>query len=181
MAKQHPCITDKIAEFINEQSIFFVATAAPGGTVNISPKGMDSFRILDDHRIAWLNLTGSGNETAAHLHQLNRMTIMFCAVSGNPLILRLYGKAREVKTSDADWAEMYSQFAPLPGCRQIFDLNVETIQTSCGMGVPLFNYEGDRDQLIDWAVKKGETGIKQYWAEKNQTSIDGLPTKILNP
>jgi len=179
MAKQYPAITDKLSEFIADQKIFFVATAADKGRVNVSPKGMDSLRVINKNRVIWLNVTGSGNETAAHIKQLNRMTIMFCAFSNEPIILRLYGNAREIKPGEKEWTELYSLFTPLPGCRQIFDLQVEMVQTSCGMAVPLFNFEEQREQLNNWAEKKGEEGIKQYWKDKNQLSLDGFPTNII--
>ena len=179
MAKQCPAITDKLSAFIADQKMFFVGTAAEVGRVNISPKGMDSLRVINQNRVVWLNLTGSGNETAAHINQLNRMTIMFCAFNGEPMMLRLYGKAREIKPGDNEWAKLYSLFTPLPGSRQIFDLEVEMVQTSCGMAVPLFNFEEQRDQLNNWADKKGEEGIKKYWEDNNQVSLDGFPTNII--
>ncbi|HYQ70888.1 MAG TPA: pyridoxamine 5'-phosphate oxidase family protein, partial [Gammaproteobacteria bacterium] len=138
----------------------------------------DSLRVIDSNRVVWLNLTGSGNETAAHVREFNRMTLMFCAFEGNPLILRLYGTARAIHRHDPDWADCYTLFNPLPGARQIFDMQVDLVQTSCGMGVPLFTCAGDREQLIDWATRKGEPGLKQYREEKNRTSLDGKPTYI---
>jgi len=179
MAKQYPGITEKLASFIAEQKIFFVATAAKQGSVNISPKGMDSLRVLNDKRVVWLNVTGSGNETSAHIQQLNRMTLMFCSFSGEPMILRLYGKATEITPTDKDWNALYSLFAPLPGCRQIFELNIDLVQTSCGMAVPSFDFVDERIQLNNWAEKKGEEGIRQYWQDKNQLSLDGYPTNIM--
>ena len=136
MAKQSAELSERLIEFIAAQRIFFVATAAADGRVNLSPKGMDSLRVLGDKRVIWLNVTGSGNETAAHVAQNPRMTIMFCAFDGDPLILRIYGKARAVHHNDADWNDLFARFDPLPGARQIFDLSVETVQTSCGMAVP---------------------------------------------
>ena len=179
MGKKYKEITDELNAFIEAQRLFFVGTAAADGRINVSPKGMDSLRVLDCNRIIWLNLTGSGNETAAHIRELNRMTLMFCAFEGSPLILRVYGTARVVHTHDAQWQELYSHFRPLPGARQIFDMNIDLVQTSCGMGVPLFDYAGDRKQLIDWATRKGDAGLRQYWEEKNLTSLDGKPTHIL--
>lgn len=179
MAKLYPGLTEQLTSFIAEQKIFFVATAVEQGSVNVSPKGMDSLRVLNDKRIVWLNVTGSGNETSAQLQQLNRMTLMFCSLTGDPLILRLYGKATEITPTDKNWDELYSLFSPLPGCRQIFDLDIDQVQTSCGMAVPLFDYVGEREQLNKWAEKKGEEGIKQYWQDKNQLSLDGYPTDIM--
>lgn len=179
MGQRYSEISDKHAAFIAAQKIFFVGSAAEHGTINISPKGMDSFRLLDKNRIAWLNVTGSGNETAAHIEQQPRMTVMFCAFEGSPMILRLYGKARAIHRKDAEWQSLAGLFPPLPGARQIFDLHVELVQTSCGMAVPYFSYTGPRDQLRDWAEKKGDSGIRQYWQEKNQTSLDGYPTGVV--
>ncbi len=179
MARRFPSISDKLRQFIEAQKIFFVATAAADGRINLSPKGMDSLRVLGPNRVVWLNLTGSGNETAAHLRESPRMTIMFAAFDGEPMILRLYGTARAIHHGDAEWQELAGHFPPLPGARQIIDLNVDLVQTSCGMGVPLFDYRGDRALLGQWAQKKGDDGIRRYWAEKNQVSLDGRPTGIL--
>jgi hypothetical protein len=179
MAKQYESLSEKHISFIAEQKIFFVGTATVDSRVNISPKGMDSFRVLDRNRIAWQNLTGSGNETAAHVQLLPRMTIMFCSFEGAPQILRLYGKAKAVHKSDAEWGELYGLFEPLPGTRQIFDMHIEMVQTSCGMAVPLYSYESDRDELLNWAAKQGEVGIAKYWRDKNQQSIDGIQTGVV--
>lgn len=179
MGKQASEISDRNIQFINNQKIFFVGTASQDSRVNISPKGMDSFKVLGPNRVIWLNVTGSGNETAAHLQTDNRMTIMFLAFDGSPDILRLYGQATAVHKNDEQWDELYQRFDALPGARQIFDLSVDLVQNSCGMSVPLFNYQEDRNQLKDWSKKQGEEGIKQYWAKKNQTSLDGVETNIL--
>tara|TARA_R110001583_G_scaffold93764_1_gene236958 strand:- start:2522 stop:3082 length:561 start_codon:yes stop_codon:yes gene_type:complete len=180
MGQQYSEISDKLQQFINEQKIFFVGTATADSRVNISPKGMDSLKIINENRVVWLNVTGSGNECAAHIQQNNRMTILFTAFVGNPLILRLYGKAKVIHINDAEWQALFSLFEPIAGARQIFDLNVDLVQTSCGMGVPFFDYVEEREQLKDWAIKKGDTGIKEYWQTKNQQSIDGIPTNILS-
>ena len=172
-------ITDKLTEFIEDQKIFFVGTATADSKVNISPKGMDSLRVLGKNRIVWLNVTGSGNETAAHIQEHPRMTIMFAAFEGTPMILRLYGVAKVIHKNDPQWNELFPLFTPLPGARQIFDLSVELVQTSCGMAVPLFDQLGDRDLLKNWASKKGEVGLQDYWSEKNQLSLDGIPTNIV--
>lgn len=132
--------------------------------------------MLDSNRVIWLNVTGSGNETAAHLQTHPRMTIMFAAFEGAPMILRLYGNARTINHGDADWNELYRHFPPNPGARQIFDLHVELVQTSCGMAVPFFDYAEEREQLNNWATNKGEEGIKAYWQEKNKLSLDGKLT-----
>lgn len=179
MGQQFNALSEKHMEFIAEQKIFFVGTACAESRVNVSPKGMDSFRVIDTNRVAWLNLTGSSNETSAHVQQDPRMTIMFCAFDGPPLILRLYGNAKVVHRTDDEWGELSSLFPPIPGARQIFDVTIDLVQSSCGMAVPYFSYVGDRELLREWATKKGEDGLRRYREEKNQTSIDGLPTHIV--
>ncbi len=179
MGQQYREISDKNRQFIEQQKIFFVGTATADSRVNVSPKGMDSLRVLGPNRVIWLNVTGSGNETAAHVQQDPRMTIMFAAFCGNPNILRLYGQARTVHKNDPDWAELASHFKPIPGARQIFDLNVDLVQNSCGMAVPYFEYVEERNQLRDWAVKQGDEGLENYWRKKNLASIDGIATGIV--
>ncbi len=179
MATQYPNLSETLQDFITAQKIYFVATAAKDGRVNVSPKGMDTFCILDKNHVSWLNLTGSGNETAAHLQDINRMTIMFCAFEARPMILRLYGSATVFHPRDPQWSEKLSLFPELPGSRQVFEMTVDLVQTSCGFAVPLFDYKEDRDNLTKWAENKGEEGIEAYWQEKNQLSLDGKPTGIL--
>lgn len=179
MAQQFSELDDKHIQFILAQKIFFVGTAGESGRVNVSPKGMDSFAVLDSKRIAWLNVTGSGNETATHVQQSPRMTIMFCSFDGDPMILRIYGSAKVIHRADPEWAGLIEQFNPLPGARQIFEVSLDLIQTSCGMSIPFFEYTGEREQLNDWAKNKGEAGIREYWAKKNTTSIDGVPSNII--
>lgn len=179
MAQQYSEISEKLQSFIQQQMIFFTATASKDGRVNVSPKGIDSLRVVNSKQVLWLNLTGSGNETSAHVQELPRMTLMFMALTGSPMILRLYGTARVFHQNDDQWHELYSRFNPVPGARQIFELNVDMVQTSCGMGVPLFDYAGEREQLTDWAIKKGDVGLEKYWREKNQQSIDGKATNII--
>lgn len=178
MGKRFDSIGDSHRDFIGRQKVFFVGTAAPDGRVNVSPKGMDSLRVLDANRVVWLNYTGSGNETAAHLRECDRMTIMFCALEGSPLILRLYGRARAVHPRDDDWASLANLMPVGEGARQFFDMRVDLVQTSCGFGAPLYEYKGERGALEAWAAKKGREGIEAYWAEKNRTSIDGRDTGI---
>ena len=178
MAKRYPEISEKLKLFIESQKMFFVATASAESRVNVSPKGMDSFRVMDQNRIVWLNVTGSGNETSAHVQENPRMTIMFAAFEGKPMILRLYGKAKVIHKNDSGWDDLYPMFNGMLGARQIFDLNVDLVQTSCGMSVPLYDYIDDRTLLGDWAEGRGEEGIQDYWKEKNQISIDGKPTNI---
>ncbi|MBF0234353.1 MAG: pyridoxamine 5'-phosphate oxidase family protein [Desulfamplus sp.] len=179
MGQQFKELSDKHIQFIKGQKIFFVGTATADSRVNVSPKGMDSFRVLSNSRVAWLNVTGSGNESSAHVQQNPRMTIMFCAFDGPPLILRLYGTPRVVHRTDPEWDDLFRRFVPLPGARQVFDVRIDLVLTSCGMGVPNFSYAGDRELLSDWATKKGDEGLKQYWEEKNQISIDGIFTHIV--
>ena len=179
MGKQFDALNDQHKAFIAEQKLFFVATAASQGRVNVSPKGMDSLRVIDSRKLVWLNVTGSGNETAAHVVSNPRMTIMFAAFEGKPLILRVYGEARAVHRQDEDWRALSALFPSTPGARQFFVLDIELVQNSCGMAVPLFDYVGERNLLSQWAEKKGESGIEAYWREKNQASIDGLPTHIV--
>ncbi|MEY4903400.1 MAG: hypothetical protein RLZZ292_1215 [Bacteroidota bacterium] len=178
MAKKLPSITSELQQFIERQHLFFVGTAMSEGHVNVSPKGMDSLRILDANRVVWLNVTGSGNETAAHLLETNRMTILFCAMEGNPLILRLFGSAKTYHERDVEFSELLPLFPKYAGARQIFDLHVELVQTSCGMAVPFMDYQSERESLNNWAVKQGDEGIKKYWAQKNTLSLDGQPTGI---
>ncbi len=176
MADFYDSITDRQREFIEQQHVFFVGTAARDGRVNISPKGLDSLRVLGPSRVAWLNLTGSGNETAAHLLDTNRMTLMFCSFDRTPLILRLYGTATEVQPDQAAWSELAEHFPDLPGARQIFDVDVDLIQKSCGYAVPQMTFDDDRDLLTSWAAKRGPAGISAYHQQKNLASIDGFPT-----
>ncbi|MDE2342714.1 MAG: pyridoxamine 5'-phosphate oxidase family protein [Betaproteobacteria bacterium] len=178
MGQRFQALTDRHCEFIGKQKLFFVGTATGESRINISPKGMDTFRILANDRVLWLNVTGSGNESAAHVQQDPRMTVMFCAFDGDPMILRLYGSAKVVHRSDPQWAALAERFPSLPGARQLFDMKVELVQTSCGTGVPYFAYQGERGFLNEWAFRKGEEGLRRYWAEKNRFSIDGIPTFV---
>ncbi|MBI1308005.1 MAG: pyridoxamine 5'-phosphate oxidase family protein [Bacteroidetes bacterium] len=169
----------KHINFIADQHVFFVATSPKdGGFINLSPKGLNSFRVLDEKTVLWLNLTGSGNETAAHILEDDRMTIMFCAFEGSPLILRLYGHCRAVHQYDEEWHSMYSQFDPIAGARQIMVMRLSRVATSCGYGVPYLEYSHERTEMRAWAEKKGEEGIKEYWKSKNEISLDGKPTRI---
>lgn len=181
MARTYTEINAEQRRFIEAQKVFFVATAARDGRINVSPKGMDTLRVLGPGRVVWLNLTGSGNETAAHVIGDGRMTIMFCAFEGAPLILRLYGRARLCAPEDPRWAELASLFPPLPGARQVFELDVDLVKTSCGYGVPLYDFTGERDELRKWSERLGPDGIKRYWEEKNAASLDGMPTDKKKP
>lgn len=179
MGQKYLQLSEKLIDFIQQQQMYFVGTAPKDGPVNISPKGLDTFKIINKKSVMWLNLTGSGNETSAHIQAFSRMTIMFIAYQGNPMILRLYGKARVIHKLDDEWQESYSHFDDYIGARQIFVLDIELVQTSCGMAVPLFDYKQQRDQLVKSFVRKGEEATKSYWVEKNQLSIDGLTTNIV--
>lgn len=177
MANFLPALTSAIKEFISEQKMFFTATAPMSdGRVNTSPKGMDSFRILDDKTVAYLDLTGSGNETAAHIQENGRLTIMMCSFSGAPLILRLYGKGEVIKMHADRWKELSPLFPQYVRARQIIVLHIESVQTSCGFGIPIYEYQEERTRLTTWTKPES---VEDYWRENNQESIDGLPTYIL--
>ena len=178
MAKLYNQITEPLKAFIEQQKIFFVATADTDGRINLSPKGGDSLRVLDGNRVIWLNLTGSGNETAAHMRVQNRITIMFCSFTASPMILRLYGKGAIIHEDSPAWPELITRFPGSTGARQVFDIAVDLAQTSCGFQVPFYEFKGDRDTLTKWADGKGRDGIRQYWREKNARSLDGKPTGI---
>ena len=179
MSKQLPKITLELQEFIKEQKIFFVGTAAQDGRVNVSPKGHDTLRVLNANKLIWLNLTGSGNETAAHLLKSNRMTIMFCAFNGKPLILRLYGHAKIYHERDVKFHDYINLFKENTGSRQIIELEVDLVQTSCGYSIPFMDFKEERGLLNSWAKKQGKEKIEAYWQEKNAKSIDGFDTNIL--
>ncbi len=178
MAKIFDQISDELKEFITHQNIFFVGTAAQEGRVNISPKGMDTFRVIHKNCIVWLNLTGSGNETAAHILKNNRMTIMFCAFEGKPLILRLYGSAKIYHQNEDTYQKYITLFPETPGSRQIIEMHVDMVQTSCGYAVPFMEFNEERTQLKSWAEKQGEDRLKVYRKEKNATSIDNFDTGL---
>ena len=180
MAKFYPALTPELTAFIHKQKVFFVATAAPGARINLSPKGLDSLRVLDAHTLAYLDLTGSSAETAAHLRTAPRMTMMFCSFSADALLLRIYGQGESVLPRDPGWAELRALFPEHPGARQIVLMQVESAQTSCGAGVPLMGYAGERGSLSEWAHKKGKAGLAEYRREKNALSIDGLPTGLVD-
>ncbi len=179
MARFYPQLEPKHRDFIAAQKIFFTASGTPTSRINLSPKGMDSLRVLSPSRVAYLDLTGSGNETAAHLKHDGRLTLMWTSFDADPLILRAYGRGRAVRRQDADWVELRAQFPALPGERQLIVLDIESVQTSCGYAVPMYTYVGERETLARWAEKKGAVGLLEYWREKNQVSIDGLPTHLL--
>ncbi len=166
--------------FIEKQPMFFVASAGAKGRVNLSPKGMDTLRIVDDQKITWLNLSGSGNETAAHVQENGRMTLMFCAFEGEARILRVYGNAKVLHPRDEAWAARLRDFPAIAGSRQVFDLDIDLVQTSCGTGVPLMDFRKSRgeEELVPFYEEMGEEGVKDYWRRKNLETIDGTATGI---
>jgi hypothetical protein len=176
MGKVYDGIDSALESFIGRQHVFFVGTApgSPEGHLNVSPKGLDTFRILGPKSVAYLDLTGSGIETVAHLRENGRITLMFCAFEGRPLIVRLYGRGRVVEPGDADWDGLIARFPEYPGARSVVVVAVERIADSCGFAVPVYQYQGERPQLIDYAVRKGPDGLERYKARKNRASIDGL-------
>lgn len=178
MSKKFNQLTADHIQFIESQKIFFVATALDKGTINLSPKGMDTFRVVDHQKVVWLNLTGSGNETAAHLQFNPRITIMFCSFESKPLILRIYGNAKVYHEQDSNWEKYINMFPKILGSRQIIDIEIELIQTSCGYSIPLMEFKSERITLRKWAENKGIDKIKAYQQEKNTISLDGLPTGL---
>lgn len=180
MGKEQAQIGEEHMDFIKDQKMFFVCTAplSAEGHINVSPKGYDCFRILSPTRVGYLDIIGSGNETSAHLLENGRITFMFCAFDGPPKILRLYGKGRTVLPTDEEWKTLSQHFTILPATRQIIVAEIYKVKSSCGFGVPLYNYEEDRDHAFKWAEKKGEEGLADYKKEKNMISMDGLTTPI---
>ncbi len=177
MGQVFDALNDRLAGFIRAQHVFFVATAplAGDGLVNLSPKGLDTFAVLDEHRVAYLDITGSGVETIAHLRENGRIVIMFCAFEGKPRILRLHGRGRAVVPGDAAFDELAQCFPPRPGVRSVIDVDLTRISDSCGFGVPRMDYREERDELDAWARAKGPDRLAAYRAKKNATSLDGLP------
>jgi len=178
MAQQLPALTDSLTSFIGKQPIYFCGTAMASGRVNVSPKGGDSLRVINPNCVVWQNYTGSGNETAAHLHDNDRMTLMFCSFEKKPLILRLYGHARAVHPRDDDWQTYSAMFPANPGSRQFFVMDIDLVQTSCGFAVPYMDFIDHRDTLDVKAGQLGDEGLRQYWDDNNRISIDGADTGI---
>ncbi len=177
MADRFTSLRPDLAQWWREQPMFFVATApsGDGGHVNLSPKGHDTLRVLDPERVAYLDLTGSGVETIAHLRDNGRITLMACAFGGNPRISRIYGRGTVHLVGTAEFDALAPEFPTLPGRRSIIEVEVERVTTSCGYAVPLMDLVDDRERLLDWAGAKGDDGIAEYWGKKNAESIDGLP------
>ena len=178
MAEFFDRISDDHRAFIARQPVFFVATAAEGARVNLSPKGMDSFRVLDERRVAYLDVGGSGNETNAHLLADGRITVMFCAFESPALIMRLYGRGRPVLPQDANWDALAARFTLLPGTRQIFEIAVDQVQTSCGWGVPHMTLERERETLRKFGAKFTPEQLLGVFQQANARSIDGLPARV---
>lgn len=180
MGKFHDRIQPAHRDFIGKQHLFFVATAplSAGGHVNVSPKGLDCFRVLSEHEVAYMDLISSGNETSAHTLENGRITLMFCSFEGAPNILRLYGRGRTVLRDTEDWERYAPHFTLYPSTRQIIVADISLVQTSCGFGVPLYDFAGHRDIHFQWAEKKGAAGLYEYVQEKNLRSMDGLPTDL---
>ncbi|MBI2711035.1 MAG: pyridoxamine 5'-phosphate oxidase family protein [Actinobacteria bacterium] len=176
MAKELPALPDHLIDWVLAQPVFFVATApsGSGGHVNVSPKGLDCLRVLGPTRVAYLDLTGSGAETIAHLRDNGRITLMWCAFEGAPRILRFAGRGEAVAVGDPRFAELTARFPDHPGARSVVVVDADRIATSCGYAVPLMRLEGERDDLVRWAEHRGRDGLERYWADKNAASIDGL-------
>jgi hypothetical protein len=176
MGKLFDGIDDKLAAWIGAQHVFFVATAPrEGGHVNLSPKGLDSFAVLGPRSVAYLDVVGSGAETIAHLRENGRITLMFCAFEGLPRIVRLYGRGEVLEPDDAEFAALVARFPRYPSTRSVVRVALSRIADSCGYGVPLYRYEGERSQIADWAERKGAEGLRVYQLERNRASLDGLP------
>jgi hypothetical protein len=176
MAEFSDHLTDAHVAMISRQSVFFIATAAADARINLSPKGYDAFRVLSPNRVAWLDLAGSGNETHAHLVADGRITIMMCNFQQPALILRIYGQGRPVLPQDADWDELSTRFNLLAGTRQIFDVAVQSVQTSCGWGVPVMALDHERDTLVRYHAQQ-DPAAWEAKAKSRTRSIDGLPVR----
>lgn len=177
MGHTHTDLDADLRAFIEQQHMFFVATApsARGGHINLSPKGLDALRVIGPREVAYLDCIGSGAETIAHVRENGRITLMFCAFAGRPNIVRLYGAGEVIEPQDPPFEPLLGLFGALPGARAIIRVRVQRIADSCGFGVPLYDYRGQRAQLTDWAAKKDATALRAYQRQKNASSIDGLP------
>ncbi len=173
-------LNSTLTKFIENQPLFFVATAGREGRVNLSPKGMDTLKVIDENNIAWLSLTGSGNESAAHVLETKRMTIMFCAFNGDAMILRTYGEAEVLYPHNEGWEKAIAAFPAIAGSRQIFNLQIDLVQTSCGTGVPIMHFHKGRaeEELVPYFDDLGPEGTEKFWRKRNVVSIDGKPTGI---
>jgi hypothetical protein len=179
MANITESLNQEDKDFITKQKMFFVSSSPKKGKINLSPKGLDdTFKIIDDNTILWLNYFGSGNETAAHLLEDNRMTIMFCAFEGEANILRLYCTARAIQEKDEEWDKYISNFSVSRAARQVFEVTIHNVNNSCGMGVPLYEFQGQRNELTDFYDNSSKEKHIEYMKRKNQISFDGKPTKL---
>ena len=179
MATKYEKLNKEIKNFIEKQKIYFVSTTTKDGYINLSPKGMNSLKILDDNRVIWLNSTGSTNESSTNIQRDNRMTIMFCSFEEEALIVKLFGKAKVIHKNDKEWTELSKLLPEIPGARQIFDIDLELIITVCGSAVPFFEYKAERENLNQYWIKAGNVGLHEYWKKKNQISLNGYETFIL--
>ena len=179
MAIKFESINKAHRDFIEKQKMFVIGSAGADGFINVSPKGMDTLRILDDKTVIWLNYTGSGNETSAHVQENGRMTIMFNSYDNAPMIMKLYGQAEVFHSADNDWDELIAHFPKTEGARQIFKLHVELLLTSCGYAVPKYDFVEERKTLEKWVEKKGKEGIKEYWQENNLETLNGVKTNVM--
>ncbi len=181
MADFYECLDDRLQAFIERQPVFFIATAPADGRINLSPKGLDTLRVLDHRTVAYLDLTGSGNETAAHLAADGRATLMFCNFHRKPMIMRLYGHGRIVRHGSDEWEALIGRFELLPGARQLIVIDIASAMTSCGYAVPLMELVAERPTLRKWTEHQGEAGLRDYREQYNRHSIDGLPAPALEP
>ena len=181
MAEFFSELTESHRNALETAPVFFVATAPSEGRINLSPKGMDSLRVLSPSQIAYLDLTGSGNETAAHLMENERITLMVCSFTRTALILRVYGKAKNVQPGDEEWDTLLARFPAMAGTRQIFVIDIESVQTSCGYAVPQMEMVAERQTLLKWAKGQSDEGLAEYRSRKNMVSIDGRPTGLYSP
>jgi len=179
MAIKFESINKEHKAFIEKQKMFVIGSAGADGFINVSPKGMDTLRILDDKTVIWLNYTGSGNETSAHVQENGRMTIMFNSYDNTPMIMKLYGQAKVFHSADKDWNTLIAHFPKTEGARQVFKLHVELLLTSCGYAVPKYEFVEERKTLEKWVEKKGQKGIKEYWQENNLETLDGVKTNVM--
>ena len=182
MSRSFSTIDAKTAKFIRQQQMFFVATAplSAEGHINLSPKGLDSFRILDEKTVAYLDLTGSGIETVAHLKENGRIVVMFCAFAGAPNILRLHGRGEVIEPGHEEFEELLAQFPTMSGVRSIIRIHCSRVSDSCGFAVPKYEFVGHRSKLLEWTRRKGPKGLRKYQRDKNAQSLDGLPGIVID-
>jgi hypothetical protein len=176
--KRHPAIDDTLKAFVEAQPVYFAGTASEGARISVSPKGIDSFRVLGPNRVAYADMTGSTNEAAAHLQRDSRITILFCSFTRTANIVRIYGEGRVVLPSDPQWGELAGLMPRLPGTRQFIDIAVDEVIDNCGYGVPEMTLVRERPSLTAWSEQKGEDGLRAYRQEKNRVSIDGLSIEV---